>query len=138
MSMAGWSAGKLSAPKFIHSVSASGPTARANPSPWKISQISSTTRVTGCVAPTHRRRPGMVRSSAGPEAAPAPASAAARASNAASNATRSSLAAAPTARRSSGASVASDRRRAVSAPLFRPRTAIFSASSWAASSAPTA
>ena len=47
MSIAGWSAGKLSATKLYQSVSTSGPTATVKPSSRKISTISSTTRVTG-------------------------------------------------------------------------------------------
>ena len=75
MSIAGWSAGKLSAPKLYHSVSASGPTATVKPSSWKISKISSMTRVDGMLArPTHRRRPGMreVEPRGGPAVAPRP------------------------------------------------------------------
>ena len=41
MSIAGWSAGKLSAPKLYHSCSASGPNATVKPSSRKMASISS-------------------------------------------------------------------------------------------------
>ena len=106
MSMAGWSAGKLSAPKLYHACSASGPAATVKPSSRKIAQISSITAVTGCTAPRHRSRAGIVRSTDDPRAAAADR----RASNAASASAMpvfSVLKACPAARRSSGASVRS-------------------------------
>src|SRR3990172_2185737 len=113
----------LSLVKLYSSVSISGPTTRVKPNSRKMSQISSTTAVTGCTAPRHMGRPGMVPSIRGPLSA-ARASWASRSAMACSICCLSWLARAPTSRRSSGEREASERSTWVNLPALRPRSSV--------------
>ena len=126
-SIAGWSAGKLSAPKLYHSCSASGPNATVKPSSRKMSSISSMTMETGWREPRHVRRAGIVGSDSRGEAA-ADASAARAWPMASSTATRTVLKRCPASRRASRGSVPRLVPSAVKAPLSRPMSSTRAAS----------
>ena len=62
MVRAGWSGPRLSASKFSHSASMTGPSATSQPIATKMSAMYSEPVVTGCRAPTGRRSVGRVTS----------------------------------------------------------------------------
>src|SRR5260363_237379 len=62
MERAGWFSGLLSAVKFVHSVSISGPSAISKPMPRNIFSARSQLFITGCKAPGPIPRPGKVTS----------------------------------------------------------------------------
>ena len=63
ISLAGWYSGKFSAVKLCQSSSISGPSATAKPIDLKISVILFFTKLIGCLDPSSRGYPGLVRSS---------------------------------------------------------------------------
>ena len=62
ISLAGCSGGKFKAENTCQSSSISGPSATAKPNLEKMSRISSLTREIGCLVPSSKKSPGLVKS----------------------------------------------------------------------------